>query len=420
MKCFDIYKVYMILIQRKDQVLLFQEVKYNQNKCIQEINSICSAFLWSGPVLSTQRAKVAWEEVCKPKEEGGLGLKNLSDVNKVSCLKLIGRILYARTTLWVKWIWKYLIRKGSFWSVKITSSLGSWMWKKLLNLRPLAKQLIKVEINNGSNTSFWFDNWSPLGSLIDLVGERGSMDLGIPIYSTVETAIQMYRFRRHRTHTLQMIEREVLALRNRGLNQSDDIYLWKRVNGEYQEGFVTSQAWNLIREQSLKVSWFKGVWFSEATQKFAFITWLAARNRLATGDRILRWNPQAISTCWLCKSVIETKDHLFFECNYSKEVWQGTIRNMVSRSNLCQWSNVLQVVVKGLHGKILTFLLRYSFQAVVYALWHERNVRRVREPSRPAVCLIANLDKLIRNRITSLRGRFGGKYERAMEIWFGR
>nr|VDD39781.1 unnamed protein product [Brassica oleracea] len=30
------------------------------------------------------------------------------------------------------------------------------------------------------------------------------------------------------------------------------------------------------------------------------------------------------------------------------------------------------------------FLLRYSFQAVAYALWHERNVRRVGEPSLPA------------------------------------
>lgn len=81
------------------------------NQCIQEINSICAAFLWSGPVLATQKAKVAWVDVCKPKEEGGLGLKNLTEANRVTCLKLISRILSARSSLWVKWIWKYLIRK---------------------------------------------------------------------------------------------------------------------------------------------------------------------------------------------------------------------------------------------------------------------------------------------------------------------
>lgn len=72
------------------------------SQCIQEINSICSAFLWSGPVLSPQKAKIAWVDVCKPKEEGGLGLKNLAEANKVSCLKLIWRILSAKSSLWVK------------------------------------------------------------------------------------------------------------------------------------------------------------------------------------------------------------------------------------------------------------------------------------------------------------------------------
>lgn len=69
--------------------------------CLKEINSLCSAFLWSGPVLSTHKAKIAWEDVCKPKNEGGLGLKNLSDANTVSCLKLIWRIISRKNSLWV-------------------------------------------------------------------------------------------------------------------------------------------------------------------------------------------------------------------------------------------------------------------------------------------------------------------------------
>lgn len=390
------------------------------NKCIEEINSICAAFLWSGPILSTQKAKVAWVDVCKPKDEGGLGLKNLSVANRVACFKLIWRILSARSSLWVKWIWKYLIQKGSFWSVKVKSSLGSWMWKKLLHLRPLAMQLTKMEVNSGSSTSFWYDNWSPLGNLIELTGERGSMDLGIPLNTTVEGAIQMYRARRHRVNTLRLIEQEVLALKNRGLNSNDDICLWKRENGEFREGFLTSQTWNLVRVQSPKVSWSKGVWFSEATPKFSFIIWLATLNRLATGDRIQRWNPQADSTCLLCKTMEESRDHLFFECSYSKEVWQGTIKEMMGRRRCYKWLDVFQVVAKGIQGRIVTMLLRYCFQAVAYAIWHERNVRRAGEPSLPASCLIARIDKLIRNRISSIRRRAGGKHEKTMEAWFGR
>lgn len=136
-------------------------------QCIQEINSPCSAFLWSGSVMSTQKAKIAWTGVCTPKEKGGLGLRSLEDVNRVSCLKLIWRIISSRKSLWVQWIHIYLIRKGSFWSIKETSSLGSWMWRKMLKLRPLTMQLTRVEANNGSKTLFWYEKWSHLGLLIN-------------------------------------------------------------------------------------------------------------------------------------------------------------------------------------------------------------------------------------------------------------
>lgn len=66
------------------------------------------------------------------------------------------------------------------------------MWKKLLKLKPLAAQMYRVEINSGSTSSFWYAKWSSLGILIEVAGERGSMDLGIPINSTVEWAVQRY------------------------------------------------------------------------------------------------------------------------------------------------------------------------------------------------------------------------------------
>ncbi|XP_010513198.1 PREDICTED: uncharacterized protein LOC104789158 [Camelina sativa] len=51
--------------------------------CIREIDSLCSAFLWSSPDLNRKKAKVSWADVCTPKEEGGLGLRSLAEVNTV-------------------------------------------------------------------------------------------------------------------------------------------------------------------------------------------------------------------------------------------------------------------------------------------------------------------------------------------------
>lgn len=113
-------------------------------KCIAEIDSLCAAFLWYGPVLSNKKAKVSWKDCCKPKEERGLGLRSIKEVNDVSCLKMVWRILSSNSYLWVRWIKRYLIRKNSFWPVKDSTTLSSWMWKKILKYRAMAMRFMKV------------------------------------------------------------------------------------------------------------------------------------------------------------------------------------------------------------------------------------------------------------------------------------
>lgn len=108
------------------------------------------------------------------------------------------------------------------------------MWKKLLQLRPLAVQLTKMEVNNGSKTSFCFDQWSQLGILINLTGERGCISLGIPINATAERDVNIYRRRMHRSSILVQIEKEILTFKEHGLGQQDDTCLWMRENGDFR------------------------------------------------------------------------------------------------------------------------------------------------------------------------------------------
>lgn len=93
-------------------------------KCLKEIEGLCSAFLWTGPELKTSGAKVAWQDVCKLKSEGGLGLRPLKEVNVVNGLKLIWRILSAKS-LWSQWVHKTLLNRKKFWDLNGKSQLGS-------------------------------------------------------------------------------------------------------------------------------------------------------------------------------------------------------------------------------------------------------------------------------------------------------
>ena len=44
---------------------------------VQEVTSILRKFLLSGTELKSSGAKVAWDDICLPKAEGGLRIKNI-------------------------------------------------------------------------------------------------------------------------------------------------------------------------------------------------------------------------------------------------------------------------------------------------------------------------------------------------------
>ena len=67
------------------------------SQCIKEVEQLCSDFLWSGPNLKTTGAKVSWRDVCKEKDEGGLGIRVLKEVNTVCGLQLIWRLLVGKS-----------------------------------------------------------------------------------------------------------------------------------------------------------------------------------------------------------------------------------------------------------------------------------------------------------------------------------
>ena len=62
---------------------LFIIPKYTISRIEQSFNS----FLWSGKSGNAHRAKIKWESVCLPKEEGGLGLRRVKDLNDSNDMK---------------------------------------------------------------------------------------------------------------------------------------------------------------------------------------------------------------------------------------------------------------------------------------------------------------------------------------------
>lgn len=91
-------------------------------RCLETIEIMCRAFLWSGSPHSNTKAKVAWLDVCKPKSEGGLGIRRMADSSPVFALGLIWRLLTNSGSLWVAWTKQNLLCRRCFWDVTDTGS----------------------------------------------------------------------------------------------------------------------------------------------------------------------------------------------------------------------------------------------------------------------------------------------------------
>jgi len=387
-------------------------------QCIREIDKLCSSFLWSGSEMSSHKAKISWDIVCKPKAEGGLGLRNLKEANDVSCLKLVWRIISNSNSLWTKWVAEYLIRKKSIWSLKQSTSMGSWIWRKILKIRDVAKSFSRVEVGNGESASFWYDHWSAHGRLIDTVGDKGTIDLGIPREASVADAWTRRSRRRHRTSLLNEIE-EMMAYQRIHHSDAEDTVLWRGKNDVFKPHFSTRDTWHLIKATSSTVSWHKGVWFRHATPKYALCTWLAIHNRLPTGDRMLKWNSSGSvsGNCVLCTNNSKTLEHLFFSCSYASTVWAALAKGIWKTRYSTRWSHLLTHISTHFQDRVEGFLTRYIFQATIYHVWRERNGRRHdAAPNTPAT-VIGWIDKQTRNQITIIRQSGDRRYDKAFQAW---
>ncbi|XP_074314213.1 uncharacterized protein LOC141649422 [Silene latifolia] len=95
---------------------------------------LCRNFLWDGGVDYLRSPLVAWDKVCRPKKEGGLGLKQDILWNKAAVGKLVWWIYTKPDMLWVKWV-SNIYLKGLTWHDYSPSANSSWYWRKICRVK---------------------------------------------------------------------------------------------------------------------------------------------------------------------------------------------------------------------------------------------------------------------------------------------
>ncbi|XP_056848360.1 uncharacterized protein LOC130498784 [Raphanus sativus] len=383
--------------------------------CIKSIESLCSRFLWSGNIEKKGIAKVDWNTVCLPKEEGGLGLRNFTTWNHVLCLKFIWLILSKSPSLWVDWHQSVHLNEESFWTIE-ASAADSWAWRKLLDLRPLALQFCKLQLGNGLSASFWYDVWSPLGQLIKHIGEAGPRALRTSRSAKVADVIRGSTWILPHPRSQKEVDLHAYLTTIPLPLPLDEIDIYEWVAGDSPlRVFRSAITWEVLRPKEEIKDWTDVVWFKGGIPKHSFTMWIANYDRLPTRSRLASWGLQISPLCPFCSSHDEDRDHLLLACDYSREVWKLVVaRCSPPISMFSSWQELLSWI-RASPSKKLSLLRKLAVYTTIFHLWKQRNNLIHNQTSISAAVVFHGIAKEMKN-IISARKHIKG-FGSLMVMW---
>ena len=100
-------------------------------------------------------ALIAWDKVCKPKEQGGLDVLDLTIHNKCLLMKHVHKFVNKYNLPWVNLIWSTYYPNGIIHDRKV----GSFWWKDICKNLAQYKILNICTIGRGDIIYTWQDNW---------------------------------------------------------------------------------------------------------------------------------------------------------------------------------------------------------------------------------------------------------------------
>ncbi|XP_020262607.1 uncharacterized protein LOC109838583 [Asparagus officinalis] len=139
------------------------------------------------------------------------------------------------------------------------------------------------------------------------------------------------------------------------------------------------------------VPWHSIVWEKLNYPKHSFVSWLAVQDRLLTQDKLINRGIVNNNNCSLCTDT-ENRNHLFFECCFSRDVWIMVMEWLQFKWKSCNWDQILSWYSVRFRGNgFKQKIKKIALTSTVYSIWCERNARIFKQKRRTAAQLFRDI-----------------------------
>ncbi|PWA64577.1 reverse transcriptase zinc-binding domain-containing protein [Artemisia annua] len=271
-------------------------------------------------------------------------------------------------------------------------------------------------IGDGKSTSIWHDTWGNhevLGNIVPKAYRYAArMDDNLTVADMIEN--DNWLWPNSWVQAIPMLAATTVPKLN---NDQPDKVQWKKSNGELTK-FSVKTVWEDMRNQGQQVKWNKLVWYSQGVPRHSFLLWLAIKERLHTQDRLMLWNPNMNLMCQLCSKCNDSHNHLFFNCDYSKEVWRVLKRRIKANNGDNEWRNVIdRMSDMPCNINIRSVVRKMVLATCVYHIWRERNARIFTSEKQSHTELVKVIEDNVRLQLLSIQVKKSKEVEAVAVEW---
>ncbi|KAG7599040.1 Reverse transcriptase domain [Arabidopsis suecica] len=292
-----------------------------------KLSSAIANFWWKTNENSNGIHWIAWDKLCTPYSEGGLGFRTLEEFNLALLAKQLWRLIKFPNSLLSR------VLRGRYYRFSDPLHIGnsnrpSYGWRSIMAAKPLLVSGLRRTIGSGMLTKVWEDPWIPT---IPARAAKSLLDVRDPLLyvnDLIDQSTKLWKLDRLQALIDPADIPLILGIRPSRTYLSDG-YSWSHTkSGNYS---VKSGYW-AARELSRPTCDppFQGpgvsalqaqVWKLKTTRKLMHFAWQCVSGCLATYQRLCYRHIGNEKGCPRCGAPEESINHLLFDCPPSRQIW---------------------------------------------------------------------------------------------------